>query len=215
MHRLPAGGWSKPAPVSFDTKAVEFDPAFSADSRRHYFDSDRPGGLGGTDIYVVDVDLRTHRFSAPRNLGPAINSRGDEWAATPTPDGKMIFASDGWGGAGKHDLLEGDARSARPPRNLGSAINGPDEDFDAAISPDGKTLVFSSGVMDDDTNRVALFRARRIAGGWSARRPLGVACADFALGAAFAARQPGWLYYSANCPGGRGRTDIHETRLPG
>src|SRR4051812_37116385 len=44
-------GWSAPARAAFDTDAVEFDPAFSPDGRRVYFHSDRPGGLGGTDIY--------------------------------------------------------------------------------------------------------------------------------------------------------------------
>src|SRR3569833_3130082 len=56
MHRT-ANVWSPPARASFDTDAVEFDPAFSQDSKRLYFDSDRAAGYGGTDVYVVAVDV--------------------------------------------------------------------------------------------------------------------------------------------------------------
>jgi Tol biopolymer transport system component len=213
IHRQ-GPGWSRPARVSFDTDAVEFDPAFSRDGRHLYFDSDRSGGFGGTDIYVVDVEPAKNSFSAPRNAGAWINGRGDEWAATPTPWGTLIFASDSWGGLGKHDLLEGSLTLSRKPRNLGPAINGPEEDFDAAIAPDGATMVFSSGTMTDTAVHVTLFRSRLRAKAWTARMPLGVGCSDFMIGSAFASAEPRTLYYSASCPGGLGRMDIRKTALP-
>lgn len=201
-HRT-AQGWSAPARMSFDTEAAEFDPAFSPDGRKIYFHSDRPGGFGGTDIYVAARDPKTFQVSAPRNLGSRINSAGDEWAPTPTRRGTLIFASDGWGGAGRHDLFEVDPDAAGgKPVGLGPTINGPDEDFDAALTRDGRTLVFSSGTMDGDDARVGLYSSTRGPNGFSARRKLRVGCSAFVIGASFA---PGGddFYYAANCSGGR------------
>jgi hypothetical protein len=206
-------GWSKPAPVPFNTEGEDFDPAFSPDGRQVYFHSERPGGFGGTDIYVVDLDPATGRFGAPRNLGPGVNSKGAEWAPTAMPDGGLLFASDGWGGFGRHDLFVATPAGARP-RNLGAAVNGPDEDFDAALSPDGRTLLFSSGLMSDDAAKVSLFVSTRTGEGWSARKPAGVGCADFVNGAGFDPADGTRIFYSAACPGGQGRMDIRETRLP-
>jgi len=217
--RRTATGWSAPQRASFDTDAVEFDPAFSPDGARLYFHSDRPGGLGGTDLYVVDVDPATGAFSVPRNAGPGINSAGDEWAPTPTRDGRLIFASDGWGGFGRHDLFE--ARLDPPPGassrpvNLGPGVNGREEDFDATLAADGNILLFSSGSMEGDMADVRLYRSRRGAGGrWLPRTPLGVGCSGFTIGASLDPGDPRHFYYAANCPGGRGRMDIRRVPMP-
>lgn len=102
------------------------------------------------------------RLAPPRNLGPLINSKGEEWAPTPTAKGTSIFASAGWGGFGKHDLFEARLVAMRdPPRNLGAAINGPQKDFDAALS--GKGLAFSSSFDPADSSR--FFYAAKCAGG--------------------------------------------------
>jgi hypothetical protein len=210
-HRV-GEDWSKPASVPFNTEGEDFDPAFSSDGKQLYFHSDRPGGFGGTDIYVVDVPA-TGAFGTPRNLGPDVNSKGAEWAPTPTADGRLIFASDGWGGFGKHDLFEV-RLSGGKPRNLGPAINGPDEDFDAALTPDAKGMVYSSGVTSDTVAKVSLFVSRLGPRGWSPRMPAGVGCADFVNGAGFDPSNPDRFYYAAKCPGGQGRMDIRETRTP-
>ena len=205
-HRI-VGGWSTPARVSFDTMAVEFDPAFSPDGKAVYFHSDRPGGFGGTDLYKARRDPVTLRFGTPVNLGPTVNSKGDEWAPTPLKDGSLIFSSDGWGGFGRHDILIL-RPGARRPANLGRAINGPDEDFDAALSPDGRLLIFGSGTMSDDAANVRLFSARWRNGAPAARRPLAIGCSDFVIGTSFDPHDPHSLFYSAKCPGGLGRMDM-------
>jgi hypothetical protein len=212
IHRTESG-WSTPARVSFDTDAVEFDPVFSADGHQVYFDSDRGGGFGGTDIYVVDVDPRTGGFSAPRNVGAGINSSGDEWAPTPTRKRTLIFSSDGWGGYGKHDLFEAELKADARPVNLGPHINGPDEDFDAALTPDGGSLVFSSGQMSDDAARVELYISKHSRTGWSSRSPLGIGCSDFVIGSSIDPCDPAVLLYAAKCAGGLGRMDIHRAAL--
>jgi len=213
IHRV-GPGWSPPARVSFDTSSAEFDPAFSPDGRSLYFQSDRAGGLGGSDLYVVAIDPRSGRFGAPRNLGPSINTAGEEWAATPTRSGTLIFSSDGWGGRGKHDLFE--ARldgAAQRPANLGPAINGPLDELDAALTPDGRTLIFSAGDMETDDGHVTLYRSSRQDGHWTARVSLGLGCADFILGAAIDPHRPNILNYAAHCEGSPGRMDVHEAAL--
>ena len=102
------------------------------------------------------------RLAPPRNLGLLINSKGEEWAPSPTAKGTLIFASDDRGGFGKHNLFEArlDAKRDRP-RNPGPAINGPQEDFDAVLSGEG--LAFSSGFDPADPSR--FFYAAKYAGG--------------------------------------------------
>lgn len=212
-HRI-GDGWSTPARVSFDTDAVEFDPAFSTDGKTSYFHSDRAGGFGGTDIYVVTRDPATFAFGTPVNAGPAINSKGDEWAPTPMRDGGLLFSSDGWGGMGKHDLFITRPGAARPT-DLGPSINTPDEDFDATLSSDGTTMVFASGVMTDDKAATRLYVSRKNHGAWSPRQPLGLGCSDFVIGPSFDPADDSTLAYSANCPGGKGRMDIHREPMPG
>jgi hypothetical protein len=211
-HRV-GDGWSTPKPVAFNTESEDFDPAFSPDGKQVYFHSDRPGGFGRTDIYVVDLDPATGAFGTPRNLGPDVNSKGAEWAPTPTADGRLVFASDGWGGFGKHDLFEVPLSGGKP-QNLGAAINGPDEDFDAALTPNADAMVFSSGVMSDTVDKVSLYVSRLGPEGWSQRTPAGVGCSDFINGPGFDPSNPDRFYYAASCPGGQGRMDIHETRTP-
>lgn len=215
MHR-DAAGWSAPARASFDTDAVEFDPSFAPDGTRLYFHSDRPGGYGGTDLYVVDIDRATGAFSAPRNLGPRINSAGDEWAPTPTRDGRLIFASDGWGGLGQHDLFEValDGADGARPRNLGPAVNSAAQDFDAALSPGGDRMVFSAGRMDDEVAEVRLYVSFRSPdGSWRPREPLRFGCSTFAIGSSFDPQRPTDYFYAARCDDGVGRMDIRQVSL--
>lgn len=207
------GGWSKPAPVSFETPANEFDPAFSPDGRTVYFFSNRPGGLGGDDLWAADRDPKTLAYGTPRNLGPRFNTAGDEWAPNPTRDGKLIFSSNGHGGAGGQDLFEGDLEGDAPVRNLGPGVNGPLDDFDATVLADGR-LVFASGDLKAESG-VKLFVADK---GLTGHQPLAapVNCsAEINNGPAVDPRRPDVFFYSAYCPTvGPGRMDIFEVPAP-
>src|SRR5262245_49275332 len=101
-----SSGWSTPHVVSFNSSANDFDPSFAPDGSGVYFFSNRDGGFGKDDIYFAPFDPGTGRYGAAVNLGKTINSAGDEWAPVVSPDGKrLMFASDGHGGRGKHDLF--------------------------------------------------------------------------------------------------------------
>ena len=76
-------------------------PFITKDGKKLYYISDKPGGLGGTDIYVVDV--RDGHYGNPVSLGPLVNSKYKEY--TPYVDGDILyFASNRPGGQGGFDI---------------------------------------------------------------------------------------------------------------
>ncbi|MGK6318240.1 TolB family protein [Sphingomonas sp. DT-204] len=159
MSRRTARGWEPARPVPFNSAGRDFDPAFSADGRFVYFCSDRAGGSGGDDVYRVAV--AGGGFGEPVNLGPEVNSKGNEFAPMLSPDGRtLLFSSDRPGGAGGHDLYvarrRGDGFAAARP--LPGAINTSANEFDATFLADGATIVFARA-MDFRKDRVDLFHA--------------------------------------------------------
>jgi Tol biopolymer transport system component len=157
MSKRTSGGWSAARPVPFNSAQRDFDPAFSPDGRAVFFCSDRPGGLGGDDIYRVAVTV--DGFGVPEHLGPQVNSAGNEWAPMLSPDGRsLLFSSNGRGGAGAFDLFvahrvsgDGFAPAAALPGELNTAAN----EFDATFLADNTTVVFSrAGDFKVDTVRL-------------------------------------------------------------
>lgn len=160
ISRRVDGRWEGARPVSFNSPGRDFDPAFSADGREVYFCSDRPGGVGGDDVWRVAVDGAG--FGTPVPLGPAVNSAGNEFASMLSADGRrLLFSSDRPGGAGGHDLYvaarraDGGFTAARP---LPGAVNTAANEFDPTFLHDGATVVFARA-MDLATDRVELFAA--------------------------------------------------------
>jgi Tol biopolymer transport system component len=145
ISRRKADGWQQAQPVPFNSPTRDFDPAFSADGRFVYFCSDRPGGLGGDDLYRVPVTQTG--FGEVEHLGAAVNSGGNEFAPMLSPRGdRLLFSSDRAGGSGGHDLFvssrvaTGDFVAAE---RLPGAINTDAHEFDATFLHDGATVVFA------------------------------------------------------------------------
>ena len=217
LARKGATGWSAPEAAPFNTSSKEFDPVYSPDGRMVYFFSNRPGGRGGDDLYRVPVT--DAGFGAVENLGPQVNSAGDEWAPSPSPDGKtLLFATNGRGGAGRHDLflspIEGAGFGAA--RALQGAINTPLDDFDAAFLPDGRSLVFSRST-DVENAPVALYFATSGSQGYDAGTLLSPAI-NLEGGDAFAPTldwaDPTILYFSSHrTDATAGKTDHYRVRF--
>lgn len=88
-------GWNKPAAlkITADTLSSYAHPAPSPDGRWLYFTSDMPGGYGGTDLWRARMDA--HGVGSIENLGPEINTEGNECFPAFRPSGELYFASDG------------------------------------------------------------------------------------------------------------------------
>ena len=137
-------------------------PSVTANGRRVFFASNRPGGYGGYDIYFAD--FFGGRWSAAINLGPDINTEGNEVSPHIHPSGRLFFASDGHGGRGGYDLFLIDLSQRRwgDVVNLPPPVNSPSDDLGISLTPDGKRAYLTSnragGMGQDD---LYLLRLRR------------------------------------------------------
>ena len=96
--------WGKPSDVELtrDTLSSYAHPAVSPDGEWLYFCSDMPGGEGGLDIWRVR--LTTSGLGGVENLGPSINTAGDEMFPTFRPNGDLYYSSNGLPGMGGLDI---------------------------------------------------------------------------------------------------------------
>ena len=124
------GQWSTPVPLSInEAESWDSTPAFSPDGTSLYFSSTRPGGYGGADLYVAKVNRRG-RWVDVRNLGPEINTAGDEVFPFVSEDGSLYFSSDGHPGFGKLDLFQAIREGGHITiNNLGKPMNSSADDF--------------------------------------------------------------------------------------
>ncbi|MEP0986262.1 OmpA family protein [Ekhidna sp.] len=124
------GKWSEPVPLSINVAdAWDSTPAFSPDGSTLYFSSTRPGGSGGADLYQAKVNRRG-RWVDVRNLGPEINSPGDDVFPYISEDGSLYFASDGHPGFGKLDMFRAVREGGHVKiENLGKPMNSSADDF--------------------------------------------------------------------------------------
>jgi len=105
-------------------------PFFSKDGNALYFSSNMEGGFGGMDLYVIYRE--GSNWTEPINLGPKINSQGDE--ISPFVQGKMLYFSSNWyPGFGGYDIFKVSLQENNEwseMTNLGLPLNSPFDDFD-------------------------------------------------------------------------------------
>lgn len=123
-------------------KGQEISASISADGNAIFFASIRPGGLGGSDIYVCRR-LPSGKWSPAFNLGPEVNTAQNEDFPNISPDGNLLFFSSmGHTSMGGYDIFvakwdenEGVFTGAK---NLGYPINTPEDDMNFRLSATGK-----------------------------------------------------------------------------
>jgi outer membrane protein OmpA-like peptidoglycan-associated protein/tetratricopeptide (TPR) repeat protein len=134
-ERKSDGTWTspKPLPGTINSPYHESSVSITKDESTIYFASERPGGLGISDIYSAKKNSRG-AWSVIKNLGPGINTEYEEDSPYIDYDGKTLyFSSMGWKGMGGRDLFKSmlvDAANNEwsSPENLGYPINTPDDD---------------------------------------------------------------------------------------
>lgn len=124
-------------------------PALSADGKTLYFTSDMPGGFGGKDIWS-SIDNGTG-WGKPVNLGPTINTPGDEMFPT-VVGGVLYFSSTAHNNMGGLDIFEthrqGDTWSE--PQNMGYPVNTTRDDFGLWLDRSGSSGYLSSSRSGQD-----------------------------------------------------------------
>jgi len=107
-------------------------PSVSSDGKKLYFVSDMPGSIGKTDIFVVDI-FGDQGYSKPRNLGPVINTTGNEMFPFIDEHNTLYFSSNGrgdsLGGLDIYFSTQNNQQFFDSPVNMGPPINSISDDF--------------------------------------------------------------------------------------
>ncbi|MFO7616268.1 MAG: OmpA family protein [Bacteroidales bacterium] len=120
--------WLSPVNMGYpvNTRYWESTPFLASDGRTLYFSSNRPGGLGGMDLWYSKMG-RDGSWEQPVNLGEPVNTTGNELSPFMLPDGShLFFASDGHAGMGGLDLYRSQNDGVAgwsEPVNLGYPVN--------------------------------------------------------------------------------------------
>lgn len=147
ISKLNGTEWSKPERLNknINTDAWEGSCSISSDGRHLYFASERPGGLGGRDLYVSD--MVNGDWGPAVNLGSAINTQYDEDAPFIHPDGiTLFFSSEGHKSIGGYDIMYSIKQDNNwiAPLSMGIPLNTTEDDRYYVINAQGDKGYFSS-----------------------------------------------------------------------
>ncbi|MCS6896091.1 MAG: OmpA family protein [Bacteroidia bacterium] len=149
--------WSEPKNLgpNINSPHWESHPSLTHDRKRLYFASGRPGGMGGSDIWYSE--WQNGQWQKPINLGPPINTPGDEYSPMIAADGQTLyFASNYHPGMGGQDLFVTYLTDTgwTTPRNLGYPLNTPADEQTLCIDAHGRiayiALVRPEGLGKED-----------------------------------------------------------------
>jgi len=154
ISRFRRGAWSTPTLMRVsNSRSWDSTPSFSRDGRTLYFSSTRRGTIGGTDLYAATKNRRG-RWSNVRNLGPKINTKGNEMFPYQASDGSLYFSSNGHPGLGGLDIFVAKREAGKMVVvNIGPGINTSSDDFGLFLFTPDKGFFTSNregGKGDDD-----------------------------------------------------------------
>lgn len=139
--------WSKPENLGpkINSRFWDSQPSLSADGRVLYFSSNRPGGIGGRDIWFSRLGV--DGWEEPINLGSSINTVNDETTPFVHVNGKQLFySSNGLPGLGGFDLFTSQRLNGewQKPQNLGFPINSFRDELSLFINRFGNRCYYAS-----------------------------------------------------------------------
>lgn len=133
MSRKKGKSWGEAEELPFDLDSLaSIGQPTLIDENTMIFAADMEGGFGGRDLWVSTYDKRGRKWGKPVNLGPKVNTEGDERYPVMHKDGYLYFTSDGHPGLGGWDLFKSkrnDDGSFGEAENLGAPINSHADDF--------------------------------------------------------------------------------------
>ncbi len=127
--------WAEPEPLPFNVDSVAFaHPAINVAGDVLYFTSKLAGGYGGKDIWMSTYSKKDKTWGQPVNLGPSINTSGDEMYPYMADDDKTLYFSSNYHlGMGGLDIFKAekatDGKFTKAPENLKSPMNSAGDDF--------------------------------------------------------------------------------------
>ena len=160
--RFVDGKWQEAQPLACN--AIEFSnghASFGENDQVIYFASDRPGGFGGSDIYRMKMG-KDGKWMNPENLGPQVNTEGNEVFPFFQASGLLLFSSNGHTGLGGLDIYVAkiDGGKVRKVINLGAPVNSNFDDLSAWLNADATAGYFASnrkgGSGSDDLYRMSI-----------------------------------------------------------
>jgi outer membrane protein OmpA-like peptidoglycan-associated protein len=137
--------WSKPENFVHNNASYNVaHPSVGNDGSKLYFASDMSGGQGGMDLYVCQRE--GEKWGIPKNLGPTINTPGNELFPFVHPDGTLYFSSNGHEGLGGLDVYSSKENDGKwtSPANLGAPVNSRLDDFSFIVNEKKTDGYFSS-----------------------------------------------------------------------
>ena len=172
------GEWDDIHSVHFNSDDYSVaHPTITLDGKKLFFASDMPGTFGQSDIFVVDVN-EDGSLGEPENLGPSINTEGQESFPFINTSGDLCYSSTGFPGLGGHDIfisrgLDKKLRSSSnknfPVQNAGKPINSSADDFGYHENLVTKRVYFSSnregGKGSDDIYTLVLVECEQTVSG--------------------------------------------------
>jgi peptidoglycan-associated lipoprotein len=140
--------WGDPQPVELggDSITVFGNPCISPDELMLFFSSDLANGQGGKDLWVAIRKSAGEQFGKPLNLGPNINTPGDEMFPFLRNDTTLYFSSNGHPGMGGLDLFRSTLVNGQwgPPINMQYPMNSAGDDFSIVFNPEEDKGFFTS-----------------------------------------------------------------------
>jgi hypothetical protein len=147
--------WTEAKQLPFNNKLYSIsNPSISADGKTLYFNSNMPGGLGGNDIWKVDV-AEGDVYGTPVNMGSKINTEGNEQFPSITDDNVLYFSSDSRQGLGGLDVYFINLSKSDLAQNLGKPVNSEKDDFSFSFNTKRNLGFFSSNREESDDLYIA------------------------------------------------------------
>lgn len=149
VTELDGSEWKEPVKLPEPINSEYWDGSISTsvDGKTVFIASDRPGGYGGKDLYMIK-QLPDGEWAAPKNLGPTINTKFDEDAPFIHPDGNTLyFSSKGHEGMGGYDIFKSTYTGKyewEKPTNMGYPINTSGNNLYFVLSANGERGYYSS-----------------------------------------------------------------------